>query len=394
MRGSAVRARGAAAPASPSTRPGGGTWRTALVCAVAACGSVGVVASVATPAAAATVRPSALKGVWGPTAGADAARYLDQAVGLGAQRYYTTLRWSDLSTGRPAHPGDPQDPTLHWPASMDDALAAARARGIRVVVNVTTAPAWASGAGDAITPPRDPRTFAAFVAAASKRYPGVVGWQIWSEPTKPQNWSGLPTPASPTAPLNAAERRAPVLYARMLDASYAALRRVDPGDLVIGGNTWTAGQISPLQWIRAMRLPDGSPPRMSVYGHNPFSARGARTADGPLVPGYADISDTDDLLTWLDRWQRRGGRRLPVLFSEFTIPTDRPSSEFNFYVPRATQSRWTTAALRLVRRERRLAGIAWVGLFDTPAGDGGEHTTGLLDAAGVPKPAYAAFAKG
>jgi hypothetical protein len=59
----------------------------------------------------------------------------------------------------------------------------------------------------------------------------------------------------------------------MLDASYGALKRANRHNIVIGGDTWTGGEISPLNFIRAMRLPNGRRPRMDLYGHNPFTAR-------------------------------------------------------------------------------------------------------------------------
>jgi hypothetical protein len=179
----------------------------------------------------------------------------------------------------------------------------------------------------------------------------------------------------------------------MLDASYASLHAIDD-DIVIGGNSWTAGQISPYQWIRALRLPSGRPPRMDAYGHNPFSARAADLTLDARIRGTADICDLDDLERWLDRWQRRvGGAPLPVWLSEFAVPSGGPSADFNFFVTDRTGAAWTRAALRLVRSHRRIAGIAWVALYDAKGPDGAT-TTGLIRADGTRKPAFAAFARG
>ena len=68
-------------------------------------------------------------------------------------------------------------------------------------------------------------------------------------------------------------RRGPHRYARILDASYGALKRVSRKNLVIGGNTFTTGDISVLNWIKNLKLPNGKPPRMDMYGHNPFNNR-------------------------------------------------------------------------------------------------------------------------
>ncbi|MGH3995445.1 MAG: hypothetical protein ACRDSN_23645, partial [Pseudonocardiaceae bacterium] len=82
--------------------------------------------------------------------------------------------------------------------------------------------------------------------------------------------------------------------------SYGALKRVDRRNLVIGGNTWTGGDVTPLNFIRAMRLPSGRRPRMDLYGHNPFTFRFPNLREGPLGNGYADFSDLDTLARWLD----------------------------------------------------------------------------------------------
>ena len=49
------------------------------------------------------------------------------------------------------------------------------------------------------------------------------------------------------------------------------LKHGSHANVVIGGNTYTAGLIDPQQWLANLKLPDGKAPPMNMYGHNPFS---------------------------------------------------------------------------------------------------------------------------
>lgn len=196
--------------------------------------------------------------------------------------------------------------------------------------------------------------------------------------------------------LSRRQARGPRLYARILDASYAALKRADRRNLVIGGNTFTTGDVSPLNFVRSMRLPNGKRPRMDLYGHNPFTARKPDLRKPPLGSGFADFSDLDTLAGWIDRYlARRGRRRLRLFLSEFFLPTDHFNHEFNFYVSRRTQADWLAAALRITRRWSRIYTLGWFGLYDDPPRPRGDEVNrGLVDRQGVKKPAYEAFKRG
>ena len=163
-----------------------------------------------------------------------------------------------------------------------------------------------------------------FLTAAARRYPAVRHWIIWGEPTKTQNFQPLRTDRDRR--LTGRGLRGPRIYARMLDRAYGALKAVSPANLVIGGNTFTVGTVTPRRWIQALRLPGGRPPRMDLYGHNPFSARRPVLSQRPLGRGYADFGDLDTLAGWLDRdlkGAKPGGGRLKLFLSEVTLP-DRP----------------------------------------------------------------------
>lgn len=343
------------------------------------------------------------KGIWGPVR-VDGVSQFPIYRSLGAGIYMTRLNWDQVARSRPERARDPDDPAYVWPAELDDAVAQARAHGIRVAVMVTGAPAWASGKTDPIWAPRRPRDFARFVAAASTRYPSIRLWQIWAEPTQTANFQPLihenrdpEQDPSVVRPLTPAMKRGPHRYARILDASYKALKRVSERNRVIGGNTFTTGDVSVLNWIRNLRLPNGKPPRMDLYGHNPFSARRPVFGGPPLGYGFADFTDLPILARWIDRHlgRRRSNRGTKIFISELLWPTDHSNFEFNFWVSQETAASWLTDALRHTRRWKRIHTLAWLSLYDDPPRpDGLEVNRGLLTRDGQRKPAYRAFKRG
>jgi hypothetical protein len=323
-----------------------------------------------------------VKSIWGPVDVAGASQFPIYAQ-LGVGLWQTVVRWDEVAAAAPSDPDDPADLAYRWPERVDEAIREGRRHGIEVGVLLLGAPPWANG-GHAhwSWSPTSPRAFARFAAAASRRWPQVTHWMVWGEPNREDNFK----------PLTGAPRR----YAQLLDATYAALKSVQSSDVVVGGNTYTIGDISPRRWIRALRLPDGQSPRMDLWGHNPFTARKPDLSKPPLRDGVADFSDLDTLWGWLDRWQRRGRRDpLRIFISELTWQTDRSGSEFNFYVTRDVQARWLRAALKIARSSPRIASLGWLTLRDEPpAPDGDELRFGLIDADGTRKPAFRSYAQG
>jgi glutathione S-transferase len=339
--------------------------------------------------------PSRKKSIWGPATVNGRSQfpiYRDLGVGIWQDR----VNWSVVAPTRPADPRDPLDPAYRWPAGLDDAIAEGRRFGIQTSLVLTEAPRWASGHSNPSWAPRKPSDFADFAYAASARYPSVRHWMIWSEPTRAVNFMPL-IHEKRDRPLTRRMKKGPHTYARILDAAYAALKRRSRRNIVIGGNSFTTGDVSALNWIRNLRLPNGKPPRLDLYGHNPFSARRPLLDRPPLGHGFADFSDLDLLARWVDRWlaRPRGKTRINFFLSELFWPTDHPNHEFNFWVTRRTAASWLTDALRITRRWPRIYTLGWYALYDDPPnGKGDEVNRGLLTYRGRKKPAYRAYRRG
>ena len=225
------------------------------------------------------------KAIWGPLEYGGHSAFPTYAH-LGAGIFQWRLDWNGVALQRPAHPRDPADPAYRWPVAIDPAVAESRRYGIAVSLAVVGTPVWANGGRDARWAPNRPADYADFVYAAAKRYPGVRYWMVWMEPTKSTNFQPL-TPDG-GGRLSRAGRRGPRTYARMLDAAYGALKKLNRHNKVIGGNTFTTGTISPRNWMRAMQTPErqaaknGPLRTQSVHGSSaPMGPIRRSGADGP-----------------------------------------------------------------------------------------------------------------
>ncbi len=335
--------------------------------------------------------PDKHKAIWGPPTPAAFKQYSKLGVGI----YQLSIPWSSVAPTRPKSPRNPSDPAYNWPTEPDTVLALAKSRGIKIGINLMFAPKWANGHSQRRWAPKKPGTFADFAAAAARRYPGVKYWMIWSEPSRRQNFMPL-AKVQGSRQLTRQEKRGPKLYSGILDASYRAIKSVNPNDLVVGGNTIPGGDIRPLRYIQAMRLSSGKPPRMDLYGHNAYSPRLPNLSRRPAAKGTADLSDLDTLTGWLDRYLGRNGRnrRLKVFVSEYSLPTNR-NDVLPFWGNLKDQARYARAALRIGRQFKRLYTLGWFQLHDeAPQPNNLQPNWGLLDWRGKQKPAFKAFKNG
>lgn len=323
---------------------------------------------------------AALKSIWGPVQLPDGSSAFPLYRTLGVDVFQLPVSWRHTAPTRPTNPTDPSDPTYLWPGDLSYAVAEGQKHGIKVAPMVIQTPEWANGGRPSNWAPDRPTDYAQFLTAASRRYPNVRHWMIWGEPSRRVLFNPMP-PNSP---------RGPRRYARILEASYKALKRRSRRNIVIGGMTFTVGDVLPRDFVRWMRLPSGLPPRLDWWGHNPFSTRFPRLSQRPYARGARDISDVDTLEREVRRAYRPRRRRPRLWLSEFTVSSDHGSDQFNFFVSRSDQARWLAAAFRLAKRQRSVAGLGWYQLYDTP-GPSGDRTWGLLTTSGERKPAFYAY---
>jgi hypothetical protein len=373
------------APADHPTRmtPSPG-WRTVASCA----GAVALLATLSICLAAGGAQAASLKAMWGPSVHNGVSLFPTYRE-LGVKIYEDDLHWNSIALSRPRSSRNPNDPAYAWPAEVTQAVAEAKRYHIQVALQIIGSPPWANGGKPWNWAPRNPQDYANFAIAASKRYPSVHLWMIWGEPSRSHDFEPL-DPAKPFAKLNVPQRSAPHRYARILDAAYGALKSVSRSNLVIGGMTYTTGDISTQLWIENLRLPDGKPPRLDMYGHNPFGYRAPSLSNPPSPGQQVDFSDLGRLSKLVDRYLGRPGNEHPKLFiSEWTVTTS-VDLEFNYYVEPMVQAEWITDALRIAKNMPSIYAVGWIHLYDEPPTSYG----GLIQTDGAEKPGFAAWKVG
>jgi hypothetical protein len=312
-----------------------------------------------------------------------------QLHGLATRVWTTGISWAQIAGQRPKRPRSPRDPAYHWPPGLGRLLKEARADGIEPVLSVNGFPAWSNGGRDPSWAARRPQDFARFMAAAVRRYPEVRRWIVVMEPTNYRNFK----------PQGDHGRRAPRLYARLLDAAYAAMHAVRRDVVVIGGNVQPQGNndayiTAPDRFIQNMVLPSGKRPRLDMFGINPYTER-PLDLSLPHEPNRVDFDDLDWLGKQLDRYWPR--RHLRIFVSEFGWNTEHGGEGWLYVVPRRKQAAGLATAYRLAARLPRIDTFCWYQLYDSPpARRDGQYvnwTSGLRTWTGEKKPSWAAFAR-
>lgn len=145
----------------------------------------------------------------------DTDRTLTQVNQLGLGWIKQQIRWADL---------EPVQGSPNWDA-LDAILEATADHNLRVMVSIVDAPDWARSvtAPEMAGPPDDFQNYVNYVSEFVARYPGRIhAIEVWNEQNLDREWytgGGL-----------SAER-----YVEMLAMTYAAIKEIDPGIIVISG---------------------------------------------------------------------------------------------------------------------------------------------------------------
>lgn len=261
-------------------------------------------------------------------------------------------------------------------------LDAARA-GVTVLPVVHRTPAWAAAQPGVIgSPPRDPSSYPRFLTALVARYgprgslwaahPGVRPrairrWQVWNEPDIGKYWTGAPWAST---------------YVALLRRAHAALKRADPGSVVV------AAGLTNRSWIDLRAV---------------YAAGGRRWFDVAAVhPFSRRVSNVVKIATLARREMRAAGdARKPLLLTEVSWSSGLGRSTFNYgwettEAGQATRVRQVLSALAARRTSLRLGGLFWyTWLSRAPGGADSFDYAGLrrVGAGGtaVDKPALVAW---
>jgi hypothetical protein len=267
--------------------------------------------------------------------------------------------WSDLE---PDAPGSYDAAVL---AAADHVVAGARRRGLRVVLQLTSTPCWASAAPAALLgacapgatsdaqryPPADPQSLVGVSAFLAARYGrALAAYEIWNEPDLAAEyyWAGPDKVAR---------------YVALVRALHRPLERANPGMRVLAG-AFVGGDG---RWLSALY------------------AQGMKGHYDALAVHFYDLTLYSLRLT--RRVMAAHGDRSPVWIGEFGWSACGRGTELGHAcVSPAVQARSTTDLVGLLPRRD------WVhaALLYTVRDDDGLHF-GLRDAAGRRRPLFGAL---
>jgi hypothetical protein len=284
----------------------------------------------------------------------------------GAKFVRIPLDWATTAPdAQPAswRPDDPTDANYRWKDADIDVVHATNA-GLIPVLQVDGAPRWAQRCTtppvipDAVCDP-DPAALAAFATAAARRYSGQFGglprvqyWQPLNEP----NLSLFFFPQFNTA----SQPLSPGLFRTLMNSFYAAVKTVDPENLVLAAGlgpvavkSWTIG---PMRFARQLLCMTGArnphPTKGDCEGgvHFDIFAIQPYTTGGPTHEGgindveIADLPKLQALIEAADRAKRIKGkfRRTPLWITEFSWDSQPPDPGG---LPMDILTRWTSEAL-------------------------------------------------
>ncbi len=312
----------------------------------------------------------------------DLAAVLNDASALGVGWIRLDLDWSDIQPTSAA--------TYDW-SDFDRVVQAARARGLSLLPVLIGTPAWArpAGATNEMWAPADPAQFAAFAAAAARRYAplGIHTWEIWNEPNATAFWRPQPSAAA---------------YMKLLSPTAAAIRAADPTAFIVSGGLApeATGYVSgsSLQFLAAM-CALGANRLVDAIGYHPYSF--PVTPQDPVTWNpWAQIATTGTSLRSI--LAQYGTPGLPIWATEYGAPTDGPGTEATAqgwpqgtdpdHASEAFQATLATDSVAAAVATPGLRALFWY--TDRDAGTDPSTTEdffGLRRADGSAKPAFAAL---
>lgn len=245
--------------------------------------------------------------------------WLSKAQSEGARFVRVDVNWSQIAPNvRPLDPPDPASPGYYW-AGLDDIVRQDAAHGMNILIMMYVAPVWAEApniphhVGLGSYKP-NPAALADFTTAMARRYSGtypdpehpgaflprVRYWQPWNEPNlasylSPQ-WTQTKSGFVPASP---------AIYRTMLDKVYAAVKTVDPSNVVVSAGTAPYGdppghdRMQPVAFYRSLLcvneklrpLSCGRKTYADAFDHHPYELNNApdRRAVNPDDVAVPDI---------------------------------------------------------------------------------------------------------
>lgn len=278
-------------------------------------------------------------------------------------------------------------------SEIDPVVKAASAHHLKILATLAYTPSWAavSDCNDVSQKcaPASDSQFASYVTAVVNRYKdsGVDAYEIWNEENNEGFWMPAPNPAS---------------YTQLLEASYGAIKKVDPYVPVLVGGLGpldgAASSIEPVTYLSDLYA-DGARNYFDAVGYHPYSY----PALPSTVASWSGWSMLDDLPTSIRSVMvANGDSAKQVWITEYGAPTDGPGeteTAANYgsvggddHLDQQLQAESLTQSTQQYESYGWLGNYFWYSYVDlgtNPANT--ENFFGLVSYSGVPKLAYATY---
>jgi hypothetical protein len=305
--------------------------------------------------------------------GVPSAENMNDVIASGSKYARYFAMWSDLEPAR----GSFNSPML---SAYRDGFARLNAAGVKPVVVVIGAPAWANGGGDPLAPPHNAADFGAFMGSFAARLRGeVAAYEIWNEPDEAAFWHGTPDVAR---------------YSELLKASYPAIKAADPAATVVAGPT-TGNNYT---WVDGLYAngAKGSFDAIAVHTDTACLDRGPDFfyRENGLIGQYTFLG----YHTVHDVMAAHGDGDTPIWMTELgwssttkTCARGRWAGQKPAGVGEANQATYLKQAYHCLSFDPYVQVALWFNLEDISASDGELNRYGLLRADHSQKPSWAAF---
>lgn len=305
---------------------------------------------------------------------------LDDAVDLGMSTVRMDLGWNGVQAAGPD--------SYSWERT-DRVVAAARSRGLALIMVMAYAPAWAQAPGCPVStcPPADPTAIRAFARTAAERYAGngLLAWEVWNEPNVAGFWGPRVDPGA---------------FTTLLRVASEAIRGVDPdATILLGGLASvpdTDSSVAPATFLEEVAAGGGLTAIDGVAFHPytfPLLASQSRTSTGPWSQIDVGAQSLRAVLS------RHGSAGIPIWLTEYGAPTGGRGLAFDgrgavargtTHVTDAQQAAIAADAVAQVRRDQGVVAMIWYSDRDLASGSPSDlDNFGLRRTDGSAKPAFA-----
>lgn len=293
------------------------------------------------------------------------------------------LSWNDIQNQDAKH--------YDW-SGFDRVVADATKHHIKIMPILAYTPVWARPKSCTYSQqcaPASDNQFAAFAQKSVERYAprGIHTWEIWNEPNLAGSWKPAPSPKA---------------YAGLLRASYAVIKKADPGATVVSGGLGpldsSPESVNQLNFLAGMYAA-GAKPYFDALGYHPYCF--------PALPTYVVSWSSWSMMSSLPNNLRSimsanhdGSKQIWI--TEFGAPTNGPhalatTTNYNFnatpdHVSEALQSKTVTVAVDQYKKTPWLGAFFWYDYQDLGTSrNTNENFFGLIRHDGSKKPAYYAY---